>query len=281
MGQKGGGPQLQNIPNKLRDNFVPDTPDHEFTSGDLKQAEAMVVAWDAQDAFLINAFESGQDVHRIRACMVFRGWTSPELPPADLINSIERTCKNCDPAEGDCVHSERYLTKRFGHAFSYKMGVRKLLKLLRQEGIFMTEREANAIKDRIVSPALISWQNEIAERLRKGWLESPVGRRREFYGLYDEELIRKALSWFAQHTIAHITNHAMVWLHQQFKNWAIEARVVTQTHDSLLICHLKKDRDMIKKAMQDAFHYPLTIKGRVLNIPLDLGSGPNWRDAKK
>lgn len=279
MAKRGGGPQLQNIPNKLRDNFIPDSPDHEFTSADLKQAEAMVVAWDAQDEFLIAAFESGRDVHRIRACMVFRGWNSIELPPDDLVNSIQRVCPKCPPEEGDCPHSERYLTKRFGHAFSYKMGVRKLLKLLRQEGIFMTEREAYRIKDRIVSRALAAWQDNIAQQLRKGWVESPVGRRREFYGLYDEDLIRKALSWYAQHTIAHITNRAMCLLHRILAGSS--ARIVTQTHDSLLICHLKTHRESIRSMVQQAFHYPLEIRGRTLNIPLDIGSGPNWRDCKK
>jgi DNA polymerase-1 len=278
MSNRGGGPQLQNIPNRLRELFIPDTEEHEFTGGDLRQAEAMVVAWDAQDQFLINAFESGKDVHKIRACMVFRGWSRSDLPPQDMIDSITRVCPNCPPDQGDCTHSERYLTKRFGHAFAYKMGIRKLLRMLRQEGIFMSEPEANRIKARIVSPALARWQEEIAHRLKAGWLESPVGRRREFYGLYDEDMVRKALSWYAQHTIAHITNNAMVKLHKELP---ATSRIVTQTHDSLLICHLKTDRLDTKARMKIAFHQPISIKGRELVIPLDMGSGPNWRDIKK
>lgn len=281
MGKKiSGGPQLQNIPLDIREVFIPDSPDHEFTSADLKQAEAMVVAWDSEDLFLINAFQSGKDIHRIRACIAFRDWRAYELPPDDLLASIEKVCPDCKKEDKtECVHSERYISKRLGHATAYKMGARKMVKVLRAEGIFISEARAKYIQSKLISPSLLQWQDRIANELKKGWLDSPVGRKREFRGLYDEEMVRAALSWRAQHIVSHVTNAAMIKL---FNMWQQpnSPRIVTQTHDSVLISHLKELRQTVYSNLKSAFYHPLQFHGRELVIPIDIGSGLNWATAK-
>lgn len=284
-GDEAGGPQLQNIPKPTRTIFIPDSPSHEFTGGDLARAEAMVVAWDAQDNILMEAFLTGKDVHRVRAAIIYRNWNESGLPPDDLLASIKIVCDKCR-AEGekDCKHSERQVAKQSGHAFAYKMGVRKYCMLRRQDGIFVNEAEATRIKDRCVSPAIRRWHDRVYRDLtRRPWLSNPFGRRREFYGLLDEEMHRAALSWIAQSTVGSVTSRAMIELYRDFeKNYpeTTRPRIVTQTHDSLLINHLRSDRAQVSHSMTLAFNQPMTIHGEQLLIPLELQYGNSWGTLK-
>ena len=273
-----GGPQLQNIPASIRSIFI---PRHEemFSSCDLKQAEAMVVAWDAQDPLLIDAFTLEKDVHRVRACVIFKGWNRPSLPPDDLLLSVKENCPQC-AALGvkKCNHSERYIAKQSGHAFAYMMGIRTFVSNLRQEDIFITEAQAQEIRDRVVSKEIARWQKGVELELRRSpWLMTPLGRKREFYGLLDDEMIRAALSWKAQATVGQITNRAMIDLFELFKEYQEpRPQIVTQTHDSLLVSHTPMHLDHVHQDMLRCFHRPMLIHGRELLIPLELSTGPSW-----
>lgn len=283
-GAEEGGPQLQNIPQSMRSVFIPDDPTRdEFTGADLKQAEAMVVAWDAEDHFFIEAFQSGLDVHRIVACMIFRNWPPVELPPAHLMASITVVCPRC-AAQGEqkCNHSERYIAKQSKHAFAYKMGIRRFTALRREEGIFMDEREARRIQDVCTTTAVRRWQERIYQELKRSpWLKTPLNRRREFYGLLDDDMHRAALSWIAQATVGEITNQAMIELHEQYRALSHHIRIVTQTHDSLLTSHPVEYRAAVVALLQQAFNRPMSIHGRTLTIPLEIEHGNSWGTLKE
>src|SRR5574343_1627852 len=78
----GGGANLQNIPKhpdpvsgthfggEIRKTFVAD-PGYILVSSDLKQAEAMMVAWLSGEMVEIQAFLSGQDIHWLNAQAIF------------------------------------------------------------------------------------------------------------------------------------------------------------------------------------------------------------------
>ncbi len=272
---KPGGPQLQNIPKKLRKLFLPDHPGWVITQADLKQAEAMVVAWEAEDPLLIEAFESGKDAHRVRACLIYRNWNEWNVPPPELMASIKVVCEKCEKqGEEECRHSERQIAKICGHAFSYLMGLQRMLKQLRGADVFIHIREAERIKNRVVTPSIKVWQDRGLLDLRHSRIQTTYnGAKREFYGELDQDLVRKYLSWRAQTTVSVITDKAMVYAHDNLPGYC---KVKTQQHDSILVSHPEEETETVDRVINEAFNQPLVIKGRRLLIPVELKRGKTW-----
>jgi uracil-DNA glycosylase family 4 len=278
-----GGPQIQNIPKSLRKIFIPDNPEQdELSNADLKGAEAMLLAWFTQDPLLVQGFLRKKDIHRIRACVIFRNWTSTELPPDDLLAGIKLVCSKCESnGDKECNHSERYLGKQSGHAMAYLEGVRRFCTELRKQGIFIDENLAKQIRAKVITPHIHQWHGNVETALRiRPWLETPLGRKREFYGLLDQDLLRKALSWLCQATVGQIASRAMSKMHLKLPLIDPTARLLTQTHDSVTITHKRKVRDAVKDLYHEAFYEPMVIGGRELIIPIDITHGPNWGELK-
>lgn len=283
-GADEGGPQGQNWPHSLLNIVIPDQPGHVLTEADLSQAEDMIIAWDAQDKIAISAFENFVDSHRLKACWAFRSWEYHlGLPPAQMLASITEVCTACASLNlKKCNHSERFLSKSSGYAFKYKMGVRKFItKQLPRAGVYITEAEGKRIRDRIVSPPVVRWQLDTEQSLAKSrWLTNLFGRKREFYGILDSsgEMLRAALSWKAQSVVGIIAGRAVTRLERSLRDIGNGARLCTQRHDSVLVSHSPADTQRVCEAIQAAFYSPITAHGRVLNIPIEIKTGPNWRD---
>lgn len=311
-GADEGGPQGQNWPHDLLNLVIPDAcPLHhkerldlqlqsgsdrlnsngyilcscnELTEADLSQAEDMIIAYDSLDKVAIDAFTRNIDSHRLKACWAFRGWEyNSGLPLPDMLMSISIVCDKCAAGgKTKCNHSERFISKSSGYAFKYKMGVRKFItRQLVPAGVFISEAEGKRIRDRIVSPPTVRWQNDTdAELSKTRWLTNLLGRKRNFYGLHDTsgEMLREALSWKAQSVVGIIAGRAVTRLHKRLPTIGNGARLLTQRHDSVLISHKVGDRALVQEAIQEAFYSPINAHGRILNIPLEFKSGPNWRD---
>jgi DNA polymerase I-like protein with 3'-5' exonuclease and polymerase domains len=286
-GADEGGPQGQNWPHSLLNLVIPDNPGDELTEADLKQAEDMIIAWDSHDKIAMEAFTKGVDSHRLKACWAFRNWDySAGLPSSVMLVSITEVCDVCKSlGQSQCNHSERFIAKQSGYAFKYQMGPRKLVnKILPTMGIFISENEGKRIKDRIVSPPTSKWQSNTELDLRKSrWLTNLLGRKREFYGILDDggELLRSALSWKAQSVVGVIAGRAVTRLERSLRLIGPTARLITQRHDSVLVSHSPRDRARVRLALAEAFYSPVNAHGRVLNIPIEVKHGPNWRDLEK
>ncbi len=286
-GADEGGPQGQNWPSHLRNIVIADDPSlDELTSADLKQAEAMFVAYDSQDIFWIRIFEQKKDAHNALALILFHNYDpGAGLPSNELLDTIRRVCDVCS-SEGlyECTHSQRFISKSSGYAFKYGMGPRKYVtKQLPPAGVFMSEGEGRRIRTKVITPALARWQTAGDTELRRSrWVINALGRKREFYGILDNsgELVRELLSWKAQSVINVITSRAMIKFDKLSSKLSPKPRIVTTTHDSLLINHRKEQRNDVHEMLREAYYQPIPLHGRELNIPLDIGSGPNWRATK-
>lgn len=289
-GADEGGPQGQNWPFHLRNIVIPDGPGDELTSADLKQAEAMFVAYDSRDEWWIKIFEEQRDGHGALALVLFHNGDYSRIPTVDEIKTIPRVCNICSK-EGlkECTHSERFISKSSGYAFKYGMGPRKYVtKQLPPAGVFMSEAEGKRIRSKVITPALGHWQERGYSELRDSrWVTNALGRKREFYGILDDsgDLVRELLSWKAQSVINVVTSRAMILLQPLFKKIKGASnlplpRIVTTTHDSVLINAHKDFRRDIHNACDEVYNQPIPLHGRTLVIPLDKGSGSNWRDAK-
>ncbi len=279
-GADEGGPQIQNIPKSIRKAFVPDDDTSLIWNADLKQAESMIVAWEADDTLLINTFLQGKDVHRVRACLIFRNWTDIALPPEELLASILVVCPRC-LADGqyECNHSERYTAKESGHAFTYLMGAQKYVNLQAKKRNIVTLIEAKRIKAAVLSPSIIAWQDRGSADLRRSrWQENALGRKRNFFGIFDEELVRAYLSWRAQSCVADVVKRATKTLYRTLPKGS---RLLTQTHDSLTLSVRHDHETQVSRLIDEAFYIPMQIHGRELVIPIEKTCGPTWGDQKK
>src|SRR4029077_3135303 len=94
-------PNLQNIPirtesgRQIRRAFVPGSPDHVLLSADYDQIELRVLAHITEDQGLLEAFQRGDDIHRVTAAEVF------------------------GVAAGDVSSDQRRLAKVFNYGIAY------------------------------------------------------------------------------------------------------------------------------------------------------------------
>jgi uracil-DNA glycosylase family 4 len=256
----GKGPQLQNIPKPTRKIFKPE-PGNVYVQGDLARAEAMYVAYDAQELELIKLFED---------------------PTRDLY--LETAARALGRSVGK-ESIERMVFKQVVLGSNYLMGPMKLVSVLGLKGIDIMKlpvpgnsRKAKAVyvQDGYFNlyPRLRRWQAEIGREIRENrCLVDPFGRRHMFLGRLDDSSLGIALSRKPQSTIVGITNRAIRLLDQQGRY------ICAQVHDSILTECKRAQRDEEANAIREAMTCPLSVHGRTMTIPVDLQwSDQSWGD---
>jgi DNA polymerase I-like protein with 3'-5' exonuclease and polymerase domains len=209
----GFGTNLQNIssgqernqdfplPN-LRKLFVPDAG---YTMGDfdLAQADARVVAWDAQDEPLMELFAD---------------------PSRDLHN------ENTEVIFGKCLGKNdpnRQLSKTGVHLTNYG-GTPAVL----AASLGLTRHEAERFQARWFSahPAIRDWHNRVLSELQsRRYVENAFGYRR-FYFDRIEGILKEALAWIPQSTVAITTNLGIERVRERLSGHKVE--FLLQVHDS-------------------------------------------------
>lgn len=250
------GPQMQNIPLECRGVFCA-APGKILISSDLKQAEAVFVAYDAQDEMMMKQFEPGGDIHYFNASNIFK-------KPREQVTYLER-----------------WIAKRVVHGFDYGMGPRRVLGVLIKDGFYITEAQAKQIQNAYFAacPAIPGWQQRIADQVRlTKTLTSPLGRRRVFLGNYDDNMMRAALSQNPQSVVADITNRGIIKLYESLPS---HARVVLQVHDEIVIECDEDKYEEITPLVRDALTLPIPIHGRVMTIGVDIKVGKHWAQGMK
>ena len=203
-----------------------------FIAPDLPQADARIVAWDAQCERLIELFENPKLHFHLENCI--RMGAVPGSPFAGITREVAYAAgwKDSDP---------RYTTgKAMGHAANYRMAAKRLAMEL---GIEL--REAKAVLDIYLHqmyPEIERWHYTRKELIRKhGYLETPwpFQRRRVFYGAWGELMLRgkmatttwnEACAHVPQSVVADIVNTGMEGLWMA----APDVRFHKHDHDSYL-----------------------------------------------
>lgn len=238
---------LQNQPPSFRKMFVPDEG-KVLVEADLKQAEAMLVAWFSQDPAMMETFQEGKDIHTWNAARIFG------KPP------------------GEVTKEERYLAKRMVHALNYGLGPGQFsvfvsLPLTRAKELTSLYFQA--------FPSIKDWHRWIEEEVgRSRTLVNPYGRPRIFFGRLGPDLYRKAYSFLPQSTCVDYLNLGLVRLEPQLPEGA---EVLLQVHDSIVIQCRKEDQDTCVTLIQSELKYPVVIHSRELVIPVEVKVSPtSW-----
>lgn len=258
------GTNLQNQPYVFQKYLCAD-PGYFITEYDLAKAEAHVVAYLCQDANMIEAFESGVDVHAFNASKIFNKTVEEILSEKRLPNKP----------------TLRDLGKRVVHASNYNMGPQTFSDQLAKDNIFIPitkcKRFLYAYKDRF--PGLEKWHKRIdIEVSEQKILYNLFGRPKRFLGIIGPALFRNAYSYIPQSTVAELLNKGMINMANDYRlgKYRYDIDMLLTVHDSvktqtkiaqkenfLKICHI----------IDDHMSYTFTHLGRSFKIGLDAKIG--------
>jgi DNA polymerase-1 len=253
-------PNLQNIPirteagRKIRAAFRT-LPGTEFVSADYSQIELRVLAHLSGDESMLEGFRQGIDIHARTAARIFG------VSESEVTADMRRTAK----------------VVNFG--ILYGMGPFRLardLKISQSEG-------QRIIKDYFGAfPRIRTFLDGTLESARSlGFVSTASGRRRATDGLrasnHNERASaeRMALNMPIQGTAADIIKVAMVRLHEALGREGLDARLVLQVHDELVLeapeSECARVAVLLKETMEAAWE---------LAVPLvvEVGRGRAWSD---
>lgn len=254
-------PNLQNIPireedgKKIREAFIPDD-DCEFFSADYSQIELRIMAHLSGDANMIEAFNSGHDIHAATAAKIYK------VPIEEVTPDMRRKAK----------------TANFG--IIYGISVFGLA-----ERMNVDRKEAKELIDGYFStyPQIKSYMDKSIELARnQGYVETIFHRKRYLPDINSRNATvrgyaeRNAINAPIQGSAADIIKVAMSRIHQQFVSYNLKAKMILQVHDELNFSVPKEEKALVEKIvikeMESA--YPMQVP-----LKADCGWGNNWLEA--
>jgi DNA polymerase-1 len=256
-------PNLQNIPirtelgRQIRKGFVADEG-WVFLAADYSQVELRVLAHVSQDAELLDAFHSDQDVHARTAAAVYG-------VPIDEVSSFQRGVAK---------------TVNFGLIYG-----QSAYGLSQQTGLDFDEAERFIATYFSRYPGVKAWLDRTRGlAYSQGYVETLLGRRRYFPELTSAQRSlagqraaaeRQAINAPIQGTAADILKIAMLRLDQRLREGGYRARMALQVHDEIV---LEVPRDELSKVL--AFTREIMENAYELSVPLkvDIEVGENWFD---
>lgn len=210
-------PNLQNIPVhkfNIRGAFKA-VPGSVLISADYSQIELRVLAQVSKDPALIEAFINNKDVHSITSSKLFN-------VPIEEVTS-----------------EQRQVGKRINFSILYGLTAHGL-----SNDLEISHSLAKEYIDKFMSqyPKVSEWMERVVEETKaKGYVETYLGRRRYLPGIYEKnrtmfDLARRvAINTVAQGTAAEIVKLGMISLDKLLLANKIDARVLLQIHDELII----------------------------------------------
>ncbi len=258
-------PNMQNIPAggssgygiQIRAAFRP-KQNHVFISADYSQIELRVLAYLSRDISLMNAFYAGHDIHAETAARLFD-------VPLDQVS-----------------HEQRQMGKRINFSILYGLTPYGLSKDMN-----IPFKEAKKYIETYFAqyPGVSEWMKSIIDFTHvNGYVKTHWGRRRYIPNIYEknqslyDEACRIAINTVAQGTAAEIIKQGMIKLESQFKAEHIDAQILLQIHDELLISVSWEQQERARNVTQSVLErivdwdVPLVVTTRV---------GNDWKEVSK
>lgn len=254
-------PNLQNIPIRIelgrliRKVFHP-MPGNVFVDSDYSQIELRILAHMSGDEKLIEAYNSGQDIHSTTASQVFH------VPFEEVTPLLRRNAKAVN----------------FGIVYGISaFGLSQDLDISRKEAQEYIDRYFETypkIKEFI--------DKTVADAKESGKTTTIYGRIRPIPELTSSNFMQRqfgervAMNAPIQGTAADIIKIAMIRVHDRLINEGYESRLILQVHDELLIETKESEKDAVIALLEEEMHQVAT-----LSVPLEVGTawGANWYDA--
>ena len=255
-------PNLQNIPARneegmrIREAFTVGEGYECLMTADYSQIEMRIMAHLSADQALIEAFRSGEDLHRYVAA---------------LVHGIEVE---------DVTAQQRSHVKAMSYGLAYGLST---FGLARQLGIDNAEaadlRNAYFARFGKVHDYL---ESVVEQARRDGYTETMFGRCRYLPDLTSDNRQRRemaeraALNAPIQGTAADIVKKAMIDVDRALSEQALSSRILLQIHDELLVEVAPGEAETIEDLLKEQME-----RAAELSVPLDVavGRGRTWREA--
>jgi DNA polymerase-1 len=255
-------PNLQNIPIRsdvgaeIRAAFISDSAHETLLTADYSQIEMRIMAHLSGDAGLVEAFRSGEDLHRFVGSKVFG------VEPSDVTPAM------------------RSKVKAMSYGLAYGLSAFGLAKQLRIEN-----SEAKALMSDYFARfgAVRDYLRSGVEQARKDLFTTTVfGRRRNFADLASSNRMvrdsaeRAALNAPIQGTSADIMKIAMIRAAEAVRSAGLKSRLLLQVHDELVFEVAMGETARVKEIVEEAMEHAVS-----LSVPLDVqvGVGHSWHAA--
>ena len=255
-------PNLQNIPVRtelgaeLRKMFIA-SHGNVLIDADYSQIELRLLAHISGDETMKRAFLSGEDIHTVTASQVFG-------VPLNEVTKLQRS---------------RAKAVNFGIVYGISA-----FSLAQDINVF--QNEAKAYIDTYLEKysGVREYMKNIVQKAKTdGYVTTLFGRRRPLPELKAANFNirsfgeRVALNTPIQGTAADIIKLAMVNVHKRLKSEGMQAKLILQIHDELIVECPESEAEQVKKILTEEMENVVSY-----SVPLDVDAniGKSWSDAK-
>jgi DNA polymerase-1 len=255
-------PNLQNIPirseegREIRAAFVPE-PGWTLLVADYSQIELRLLAHMSGDPVLVESFTRHEDIHTRTAAEVFK--VHPEMVTPDMRRSAKAV--------------------NFGIVYGQTpFGLAQTLCIDRKEAELYIRRYFEryaGVREFI--------DGTIAEVRETGVAKTLLGRRRPIPDMQSRNpsarsfAERTAVNTPLQGTAADLIKLAMIRIARRIEERSMQSRMLLQVHDELVFETPPAEEEQLKQIVKAEMEnvYQLAVP-----LVVEIGAGPNWRDAK-
>lgn len=254
-------PNLQNIPirteegREIRKAFIPSTG-NKLIAADYSQIELRLIADLSNDTGMIEAFQSGADIHQATAAKIYH-------IPDDAVTPTQR--RNAKTANFGII----YGISAFGLS----------------ERLSIPRSEAKELIDNYMKtyPHIKVYMNDAIELARENKFVTTISGRKRFIPEIDSRNAvvrgyaeRNAINAPIQGSAADIIKKAMLDIDREFTRHELKTKMIMQVHDELIFDvspdEISTVKEIVDRCMKDAYH------GKVA-LEVGMGIGDNWFQA--
>ena len=254
-------PNLQNIPirdaqgKEIRKAFIADDGCL-FVSADYSQIELRIMAHLSNDKNMLEAFNSGHDIHTATAAKINK------IPLDEVTSDMRRKAKTAN-------FGIIYGISTFGLADRLAIPRAEAKELI--DGYFATY------------PDVKRYMDESIQRAKEaGYVETIFGRKRYLSDINSQNSVvrgyaeRNAINAPIQGSAADIIKIAMIRIQNRIEKENLQMKMTLQVHDELNFSVPENEVEVAKKLVVEEMENAIQ-----LNVPLiaDCGVGANWLEA--
>jgi DNA polymerase-1 len=255
-------PNLQNIPIRrelgrdIRRGFIPRVG-WTLLSADYSQIELRLLAHLARDPAFVQAFQSGGDIHRQTAALIF------DVPLDEVTSAMRGRAKTINFAT---------IYGQGAHALSRQLGV--------------AHAEAKEFITRYFErfEGIRKYLDSMVDLARaQGYVQTIFGRRRYIPELRDRNFNirafgeRTATNSPIQGSAADLIKIAMIRIHRALREQGLRSAMILQVHDELVFEAPEDELPALEALVREEMEHAAE-----LSVPLvvDIGTGINWLETK-
>ena len=256
-------PNLQNIPIRteegraLRKLFVPSHKDGFICSADYSQIELRLLASFSGDERMIDAFQSGKDIHRATASEIFN-------IPLEMVDDAKR--RDAKAINFGIVYgiSDFGLSQNIG---SSRKDAGNYIKLYFER-----------------YPKIEKYMDDnVAFAKENGYSKTIFGRKRAIPEIQSNNYNlrtfgeRVAMNMPLQGSASDIIKLAMIRIFNGFKDLNLRSKIIVQVHDELVVDVYPGELEEVKKILKCEMESVVDLP---VKLTVNIESGKTWYDAK-